>query len=88
MSDYGQFKCRECGEYFDEPHRWVERHGFDYGPFEHWSACPYCDSCDYDEAYVVEREEEAALEDLDEDGEPPSGGVAQGGRRIPSSTFP
>lgn len=64
--EYGTYKCRECGEYFDEPHRWVERHGFDYGPFEHWSACPYCGSCDYDEAYIVEREEEA-LEEDDED---------------------
>ena len=64
MSAYS-YKCRECGEYFDEPHCWVERHGFTYGPFEHWSACPYCGSCDYDEAYVVEREEEADLEDDD-----------------------
>ena len=64
MSAY-HYKCRECGEYFDEPHCWVERHGFTYGPFEHWSACPYCGSCDYDEAYIVEREEEADLEDDD-----------------------
>lgn len=77
---YGEYKCRECGEYFDEPHRWVEMHGFTYGPGEHWSACPYCGSCDYDEAYVVEREEET-LEDLDEDdcdcGATPEGEVAQ-----------
>ena len=57
------YKCRECGEYFDEPHCWVEMHGFTWGPGEHWSACPHCGSCDYDEAYVVEREEEADLED-------------------------
>ena len=40
-------------------------HGFTYGPGEHWSACPYCGSCGYDEAYIVEREEEADLEDDD-----------------------
>lgn len=62
-----QYKCRECGEEFDEPHRWVERHGFTYGPFEHWSACPYCGSCDYDESYIVEREEEIRRELAEED---------------------
>ncbi len=63
------YKCRECGATFEEPDRWVERHGFTYGPFEHWSACPYCGSCDYDEAYVVEREEalKAELEAEEED---------------------
>lgn len=60
------YKCRECGAEFDEPDRWVERHGFTYGPFEHWSACPYCGSCDYDESYIVEREEELARELEDE----------------------
>ena len=51
-------------------------HGFTYGPGEHWSACPYCGSCDYDEAYVVEREEAADLED---DDVWPEGEVAQRG---------
>lgn len=55
------YKCRECGATFEEPHRWEERHGFDYGPFEKWSACPCCGDCDYDEEYVVDREQE--LED-------------------------
>ena len=64
MSAYN-YKCRECGEYFDEPHCWVEMHGFTYGPGEHWSACPHCGRCDYDEAYIVEREEEADLADAD-----------------------
>lgn len=76
----GDYKCRECGEYFDEPHRWVEMHGFTYGPGEHWSACPYCGSCDYDEAYVVEREEEALEEDYEEASE---GEVAQSVRPNP-----
>lgn len=62
-----QYKCRECGAEFDEPHRWVERHGFTHGPFEHWSACPYCDSCDYDDAYRVEAELEAEAGEEDEE---------------------
>lgn len=63
MSWY-QYKCRECGHEFDEPKKWVERHGFTHGPFEHWSGCPHCESTDYDDANVVEREEEE--EDNDE----------------------
>ena len=78
MSAYN-YKCRECGEYFDEPHCWVEMHGFTYGPGEHWSACPYCGSCDYDEAYIVEREEAADLEDDEDDAAWPEGEVAQRG---------
>ena len=61
------YKCRECGAEFDEPHRWVEHHGFTYGPMERWSACPCCGSCDYDDSYIVEREEEIEMEDEDDD---------------------
>ena len=57
------YKCRECGAEFDEPYRWVEMHGFTWGPGEHWSACPFCGGCDYDELYIVEAE----LEEVDED---------------------
>lgn len=57
MSAY-TWKCRECGAEFDEPHCYVERHGFTHGPFEHFSECPYCGSGDFDESYIVEREEE------------------------------
>ena len=51
------YKCRECGCEFDEPYTYVERHGFTHGPFERWSECPHCGSCDYDDAYIVEQEE-------------------------------
>ena len=68
MSAY-TYKCRECGAEFDEPHQWAERHGFAYGPFENWSACPYCGSCDYDESYIVEREAEEATRELEEEDE-------------------
>lgn len=67
-----QYKCRECGCEFDEPHTYVERHGFTYGPFEKFSECPNCGSCDYGDAYVVEREEaleaEAEAEAAGEEG--------------------
>ena len=36
------FVCVECGHVFDQPDRWVERHGFDYGPYESFSVCPKC----------------------------------------------
>ena len=37
---------------FEEPRNWVERHGFEYGPFEEWSACPNCLSPDYSDEYT------------------------------------
>ena len=37
-----KFICLDCNELFDEPSHWEERHGFDYGPFEQMSGCPYC----------------------------------------------
>ena len=59
------YKCRDCGEEFDEPYRWVETHGFTDGLYEHWSACPHCGSCDYDDFYIVEAELEN--EEVDEE---------------------
>lgn len=59
------YMCRECGEEFDEPHRYTERHGFSYGPGEEWAVCPNCGSCDWAEASVVEAE----LDEVDEDEE-------------------
>lgn len=52
------YKCRECGCVFEEPRNWVERHGLECGPYEEWSACPNCLSPDYDDEYIVRREEE------------------------------
>lgn len=45
-----KYICLDCGEVFDEPAYWEERHGFDYGPFEKWSGCPYCGES-YTKAY-------------------------------------
>lgn len=50
------YKCRDCGEEFDEPYCWVETHGFTDGLYEHWSACPNCKSTDYDYAHIVQSE--------------------------------
>lgn len=36
------YKCKDCGEVFDEPHHVVERHGFDDGYAEHFYVCPNC----------------------------------------------
>lgn len=36
------FICLCCGRTFEEPNRWEEQHGFDYGLFEKLSGCPYC----------------------------------------------
>lgn len=47
-----KYICDECGEEFDEPHTYEERHGFDHGPFEKWSVCPCCGSTDYYEVSI------------------------------------
>ena len=60
------FKCRECGCEFDEPHVYYERHGFTHGPFEQWSECPHCGSCDYGDANIVKRELKVEDEEDDE----------------------
>ena len=57
------YKCRECGCVFEEPRSWVERHGFEYGPFEEWSACPNCLSPDYGDEYIVRHEVEEGDDD-------------------------
>ena len=61
------YKCRDCGEEFDEPYRWVETHGFTDGLYESWSACPNCKSTDYDYAHIVQSELELWDEEVDEE---------------------
>ena len=56
MSLYN-YKCRECGCEFDTPHIYEESHGFTQGPFERIAECPHCGSCDFGDAYLVEKEE-------------------------------
>lgn len=61
MRLYGPYKCRNCGEVFDEPRVYVETHGFTDGLYEHMSCCPYCGG-DY-EPYEVEETDEEVDED-------------------------
>lgn len=37
-----EFICLECGALFDEPEKYIERHGFDTPPYEETSGCPFC----------------------------------------------
>lgn len=48
------YHCLECGEIFDEPVYWQERHGLDRfeGPGETWSGCPECLGA-YEEVFVT-----------------------------------
>ena len=39
---YGMYTCLDCGETFDDPKRWSERHGLETPPYEEMSGCPYC----------------------------------------------
>lgn len=51
------YKCRTCGEVFNEPRVIVERHGFTDGMYEKISECPECGSGDYDYATIVDKED-------------------------------
>lgn len=37
-----EYVCIECGEVFDEPIHWEEKHGLDTPPYEQWSGSPCC----------------------------------------------
>ena len=34
--------CVECGELFEEPEHYVEKHNLDSPPYEEWDGCPEC----------------------------------------------
>ena len=59
------YKCRDCGEYFEEPERVEEPRGEFWGVpcSETMYYCPYCGGSDWDESWIIEEEEEAELED-------------------------
>ena len=52
-----KYKCLDCGEVFEEPRKYTERHGFADGLYEHWEGCPECGG-----AYVEYDEDEGADE--------------------------
>ena len=45
--------CRDCGETFDEPKHYTERHGLETGPYEGLTCCPFCGGS-YEEAVTCE----------------------------------
>lgn len=38
------YLCLGCYELFEEPKKYVEKHGLDSPPYEEWYACPHCAS--------------------------------------------
>jgi hypothetical protein len=48
------FICLDCGATFEEPKHFVEKHGLDTPPYEHFSGCPVCGGA-YDEAVECDR---------------------------------
>ena len=54
---FGPYKCKCCGEIFDEPHVYYESHGFTDGLYETMSCCPCCGG-DYSEVEDEEVDEE------------------------------
>ena len=36
------FVCVECGCVFQEPKHYIETHGLDTPPYEHFTVCPHC----------------------------------------------
>lgn len=54
------YKCRDCGEYFDEPKIYYEKYEFWGTPVaEAFYVCPCCEGSDFDEDWIVEEEEDA-----------------------------
>ena len=48
-----KYICHNCGETFDEPRGYTERHGLEHGPYETLTCCPVCGG-DYEEAAECE----------------------------------
>ena len=45
------YKCEECGEVFEEPKVYYERHPYGEGyAEEEWRVCPYCGEAGFVEA--------------------------------------
>lgn len=37
-----EYTCLECGESFDDPQKYTERHGLETPPYETFTGCPRC----------------------------------------------
>lgn len=62
------YKCRNCGEVFDEPKTIHECVGEFWGAsaYEDWAVCPCCGEENFDEKAKVEREEKEGEDDIEE----------------------
>ena len=56
------YLCADCGEIFDTPKIYIEKHGLEYPPYETWYGCPYCSGayvetlrCDVCGEYIIEK---------------------------------
>lgn len=49
------YRCNDCNLCFDQPKRYIDRHGLDCPPYEHHMGCPSCGGDDYD---VLKEDEE------------------------------
>ena len=58
-SPHGElYRCKLCGEVFDTPAEYTERHRFGSGCYEEqWAVCPVCGG-NFDEYYGEEEEDE------------------------------
>lgn len=75
------FICEHCGEVFDEPRKYEERHPYGMGyAVEVWYECPYCCETGFEEArqcsvcgeYFAVLEDglcDACFEEINEEGE-------------------
>lgn len=62
------FRCRECGEYFDRPRRYVDKLEFWGSYCEQVSEeCPCCGSYDFADSDTVDSEEDDAIVEEIED---------------------
>lgn len=57
---FGPYKCKNCGEVFDDPREYVETHGFTDGLYERFSCCPNCGG-DYEELEETEEDDEECV---------------------------
>lgn len=38
-----KYTCLECGASFDNPQKYIERHGLEMPPYETFASCPLCE---------------------------------------------
>lgn len=61
------YRCNDCGCEFEEPHEYVERHGFTDGPYETWRVCPCCGSTDFELEFEWDSPDAYEPEEVDPD---------------------